>query len=263
MSEESKTEGEPELNSDIFKVDIPPVLSGGIQSNGDEDEWIKVKGWYNELSFYSRVFQFFGESIKEKESMFGWWIILISTFSSFITLVTLDPFSLDDSHSKIYDWSKNIGLSLLSVTTTLIASWVKKKGYVSRIQAIDKRISKLEKFIGELDYQYRLVPTCKRQDYCKFITDVRQDYNELSIYTHLIQPSEFAYIVYLITRFHAPTVKGQWPWYNTDTGLPRPNFAQHIIETYEKQYSCSAWIGSMLPCSSTKSIDSTNPLLEQ
>ena len=60
----------------------------------DDEQWAKIQGWSNELLFYSKVFQYFGEIIKDKEGMLGWWIIMISSFSSFITLFSLDPFSL-------------------------------------------------------------------------------------------------------------------------------------------------------------------------
>ena len=77
----------------IFNVDIPSYLinSTDIKSDKniknnteiqtfvqqDQDNWDKMEGWYNELHFYSKVFQYFGEIIKDKEAMFGWWIILI------------------------------------------------------------------------------------------------------------------------------------------------------------------------------------------
>ena len=147
----------------------------------------------------------------------------------------------------------------MSVCTTLIASWVKKKGYVKRIQAIDKRIGRLEKFIGILDYQFRLVPREKRQNYLEFITKMRDEHNELSIYSNLISPSEFTRTIYIITRFNAPLINGSWPWYNTTTKKPRPGFARNIIKAYESQYSYKAWCAIALCCSDDSL--KNNPLL--
>tara|TARA_B100001175_G_C19505632_1_gene640703 strand:- start:1535 stop:2491 length:957 start_codon:yes stop_codon:yes gene_type:complete len=255
-------------DSDFLKVEKPDILVNKssivttprdnpmINRRDDDDEWIKIDGWYNELNFYSKVYQYFGEIIKDKEGMFGWWIILISSFSSFITLISLEPFNLTIAHNVYYNWGKSVLLAFLSLGTTLIAAWVKKKGYMNRIQIIDKRINRLEKFLGKIDYQLRLVPYDKRDDYFQFIAEMRDEYTELSIYTDILRPAEFTYTVYLITRFNSPMIRNTWPWYDTVTKEPRRAFAQNIINTYERQYSFwTEW----LPCE--PNIDEYNPLL--
>jgi hypothetical protein len=255
-----------EIDRDFFNVQVPDIIVGNNdtsqlqEDDGDDGDWYKVKGWYNELSFYSKVFQFFVEDIKESESKYGWWIILISSFTSFTTLFTLDPFNLTEENIVYYTWIKNLVISIMTIFTTLIATWVKKKGYVKRIQAIDKRIARLEKFIGFLDYQFRLVPRANRQNYLEFITKMRDEHNELSIYSNLISPSEFTRTMYIITKYNAPLVRGAWPWYNTTTQRPRPGFARNIIRTYEKQYSYKTWLYNLLCCCRESSI-SNNPLL--
>ena len=98
-----------------------------------------------------------------------------STFTSFITLLTIEPFPLTDAHDTYYGWGKNLLISILTVITTLIASWVKKKAYVKRIQDVDKRIARLEKFIGKLDYHTRLASTERRDSYDKFIEETSLD----------------------------------------------------------------------------------------
>ena len=150
----------------------------------------------------------------------------------------------------------------MTVFTTLIASWVKKKGFVKRIQDVDKRIARLEKFLGKLDYQIRLVPLDKREDYAKFVEDNREEYTELSIYSSLLSPAEFTYTVYMITRFHTPIVRETWPWYNTITKRPRKNFARDLIKTYESQYSWNAWLKATI-CCGWNNIDEYNPLLKE
>ena len=259
-------EGDPveEETKSFFEVQVPDILLGDGTAKEEDlpdasSDWYKVKGWYNELGFYSKVFQFFVEEIKETESKYGWWIIVISSITSFVTMFTLDPFDLTQKSTVYYTWIKNLVISVMAVITTLIAAWVKKKGYVKRIQAIDKRIGRLEKFIGVLDYQFRLVPREKRQNYLEFITKMRDEHNELSIYSNLISPSEFTRTIYIITRYNAPLVSGSWPWYDTTTKKPRPGFARNIIKAYEAQYSCKAWCHSSL-CCSEGSLDN-NPLL--
>tara|TARA_Y100000389_G_C17335560_1_gene450439 strand:+ start:62 stop:898 length:837 start_codon:yes stop_codon:yes gene_type:complete len=266
ITEEQKTDTEEnddsEINEDFLEVEVPEVLrdSESPVEEGDDDDWVKVKGWYNELNFYSKIFQFFVEDMKETESEYGWYIIVISSITTLITLFTLEPFDFNESQMTDYNWGKNLGLSVLTAITTLIAAWVKKKGYVKRIQAIDKRISRLEKFLGLLDYQFRLVPRENRHNYYDFITEMRDEHNQLSIYSTLISPSEFTKTMYIITRYNAPLVNGSWPWYNTRTKTPRPGFAKSIIQAYESQYSCKAWCKSIICCSSP-SLDN-NPLID-
>ena len=251
-------------SKNFFEVNIPDVLKGDdeiLSSISDTDNnWIKVKGWYNELNFYSKVFQFFVEGIKERESLYGWLIIVISSITSFITMFTLDSFNLTQEETVHYTWGKNLFISVLSTITTLIAAWVKKKSFIKRIQVIDKRIARLEKFLGVLDYQFRLVPVNKRQNYLNFITKHKEEHNLLAIYSNLISPSEFTYTVYIITKYNAPLISGTWPWYDTATKKPKPNFALNIIKNYDTQYSCSAWCQKIC-CYSNNNYLECNPLI--
>jgi len=268
MSEKnSETElKESDDRSSFFKVEVPDVLLGEDDVVEEEipeveSEWHKVKGWYNVLSFYSKVFQFFVERIKEDESRFGWHIIVLSSVTSFITLFTLEPYGLSPEDDEYYDWGKNVCTSVLTVITTLIAAWIKKKSFVKRIQAIDKRIGRLEKFIGLLDYQFRLVPKDKREDYLEFISRLKDEQAELQIYSNLISPSEFAETVYIITKYNFSYIAGSWPWYD-NSKRPRKNFAEQIVRNYDAQYSWKAYICqfSSCCCGESGSLDH-NPLV--
>ena len=264
------------LDEDFFKVQVPDVLRNSralkdadlvsvpnaVQTNSDDNTWRKVRGWYGELNFYSKIFQFFVQDMKDTESQYGWWIIVISSITSFITLFSLEPFGLSITNDSYYSWSKNLVISLLTVFTTLIASWVKKMGYVKRIQDIDKRIARLEKFLGILDFQFRLVPIESREDYLAFVTKHQEEHNELSVYSSLISPAEFSYTIYTITRFNTPIIRGIWPWYDATTLKPRKDFAYDIINTYQSQYSWRAWLQTCL-CCSWNHIDEYNPLLKE
>ena len=229
----------------------------------DDNTWRKLRGWYGTLKYICVVFGFFVQDLKDTESSLGWWIIIISSLTSFVTLVTVDPFNIDDSHDTYYGWGKNLFISMLTVTTTLIASWIKKKAYIQRIQDIDKRIHKLEIFLSKLDYQTRLALPQERSteiQYAEFIKSNKDEYTDLSIHSNLMSPGEFTYTVYLITRFHTPMVLNVWPWYDSLTGRPKKNFARNLIRTYESQYSWRAWLSTVL-CCSWDHVDETNPLL--
>ena len=253
---------DPPLRARTFS--LPPDDSASRPLVADDDNtWRKLRGWYGTLKYICVVFEFFVQDLKDTESSLGWWIIIISTTTSFITLLTIDPFGLDDSHDTYYGWGKNLFISILTVVTTLLASWVKKKAYVQRIQDIDKRINKLERFLSKLDYHTRLALPQERSteaQYAEFIKENKDEYTELSIHSNLMSPGEFTYTVYLITRFHTPMVQNVWPWYDVLTGRPKKNFARNLIRTYESQYSWKAWLSTFL-CCSWDHVDANNPLL--
>jgi hypothetical protein len=256
------SEKDPPLRARTFS--LPPDDSPSRPLVADDDNtWRKLRGWYGTLKYICVVFEFFVQDLKETESSLGWWIIIISTLTSFVTLLTIDPFGIDDSHDTYYGWGKNLVISILTVVTTLLASWVKKKAYVQRIQDIDKRINKLERFLSKLDYQTRLALPQERSteaQYAEFIKTNKDEYTELSIHSNLMSPGEFTYTVYLITRFHTPMVQNVWPWYDVLTGRPKKNFARNLLRTYESQYSWKAWLSTFL-CCSWDHVDATNPLL--
>ena len=62
MSDSGNTEEDETSDSDLFYVQVPDVLSGDNTAvpptTNDDGDWYKVKGWYNELNFYSKVFNF-------------------------------------------------------------------------------------------------------------------------------------------------------------------------------------------------------------
>ena len=108
-------------NVSVFDVSIPAVLdqtpeeAAAAECNSEDclpkwgaqstaNEWVKIEGWYNQLNFYSKVFQFFGETLKEQESMYGWWIILLSSLTSFIILIDFDNFGMSVNETELYTW---------------------------------------------------------------------------------------------------------------------------------------------------------------
>ena len=132
-----------------------------IHKNLWKENTIHIIEWINKLNFISIILQFLGEHLKEIESTIGWTIILMTSLISFITLFNLENLGTDSIFNTYYNWSKSVTLSLLSITTTLLAAWSKKKQFIKRIKEIDKRVNELERTIGEyssitgLPIQYR------------------------------------------------------------------------------------------------------------
>ena len=101
-----------------------------IHKNLWKENTIHIIEWINKLNFISIILQFLGEHLKEIESTIGWTIILMTSLISFITLFNLENLGTDSIFNTYYNWSKSVTLSLLSITTTLLAAWSKKKQFI-------------------------------------------------------------------------------------------------------------------------------------
>ena len=100
--------------------------------------------WLEPLHFVLVTLQYLNDSLKDVEATVGWWLILITSFTSFLTLFTPKDLGTSDNFNAKYSWTKGVTLSILSFTATLLASWAKKKGFVKRIKDLDKRIFAIE-----------------------------------------------------------------------------------------------------------------------
>ena len=95
--------------------------------------------WFYKLLGISILLQFHANYLKDQESSLGWSIIVITSITSFITLLEFSTIGLSTENNNYYIWSRSLLISSLSVITTLLASWVKKKQFIKRIKEIDKK----------------------------------------------------------------------------------------------------------------------------
>ena len=196
-----------------------------------EDNHVHVIEWINSLNFISIILQFLGEHLKEIESTIGWIIILLTSLISFITLFDLESLGTDSVFNTYYNWGKSVTLSLLSITTTLLAAWSKKKQFVKRIKEIDKQVNELERTVGEF-YSITGLPIEYRTNYINFYNENIDKYKELSCFNHLITPRELNYVLYTITKYYPNLTGKSWPWYDMDEN-PNIKFGHDIIKSYE------------------------------
>lgn len=190
-----------------------------------------VSEWIDYLNYILIILKFLGEYLKEREATIGWWIIVITTLISFITLFDLEKLGTDTSFNSYYQWGKSVALSALSITTTLLAAWSKKKQFVKRIKEIDKRVNELERLIGEICSTIGL-PIKHRQNYIKFYNENIDKYKELSCFNQFITPRELNYVLYTITKYYPTLIGKSWPWYNKQE-KPNIKFGHDIIKSYE------------------------------
>ena len=242
------------------------IVDPNNQSKWETNESVIRKQWLDNLQHVLIFLQFFNDTIKEKEATVGWWIILITSFISFMTLFDLEQLGTNDNFNNNYNWTKSVTLSGLSMTTTLLAAWAKKKGFVKRIKDIDKRVFSIEALHGRISSVLDL-PIEDRPQYITFYKRNITEVQDMLCYNQLISPTELNFVLYIITKNYPTLVKDVYPWYvqdpETKIYTPDYSFGKNIISSYEKQLfkSIIYRIFSCFFCQSKccKKIDDGNP----
>jgi hypothetical protein len=130
----------------------------GKEDTEDTKGWSKHKK--HRLRFclwrlkYNRIVtQFYLNDLKKSEEYWSWLIILISTLTSAITVAN----NVDEEPIPNYRITIKIMLNVSSMTTALIAAWIKKKKFVEKINEIDKYLIGINKLCEELEIQMTLL----------------------------------------------------------------------------------------------------------
>jgi hypothetical protein len=194
--------------------------------NSTQTQINEINGWttksqkqidicLNRLKYNRIINNFYLHDLKKKERKFSWYIILISSFSSAL--------SLANTNSDFFPYSTIMIKTLLVISTlvtTLIGSYIKKLQFVERINNVDRYLQLLNKTVEEINIGAVILEPLKRlhyDDFCKKYVPLIQ---ELSVTPDSLSPTELKKIVYNITRYHEEliTVDGSdieklWPWY--------------------------------------------------
>lgn len=207
-----------------------------VSSNSFENILQKLK--YNRIISY-----FFFYELKKKEQYWSWTIILISTFTSGLTVVN----NLIDKEElpKYIETSNNVALTVFSMITSLIAAWIKKERYVERLNELDRYSQKINKICEEIDFELIKHPN-DRQDYNKF---KEKHYPLISEYlgsNPSLSPKEWKHSVYKITTKYPELITWSgskdeylWPWYEeidiNKEDRVESNFATIVKASYPKK----------------------------
>lgn len=210
-------------------------LKRSNQVNGWNEKKTKViKEWRNDLEYRWVVNYFFVYELKTVESMWSWVIIVISTITSTISLINVDS---------AYNIYLSVLLTIFSVTTTLIAAWLKKQNYVERIKEIDRYIQKIGVIHTEIEY-ILTQRTWDRIKYNEFIDRYQKELTDLRSSSPPMSPEEYKTTIYKLTRYYPELVSDMFPWYNKaeEFGIEyykMTNYGKDILETYENNnFSC-------------------------
>lgn len=193
----------------------------------------------------SLILQFFLELIKQSNDSLNWKIISISSLVSFITIIDLQPLLVGTSYSSFhvgFGWTKNLSLSALSITTTLIASWIKSKRFLTRINQIIKRISRLEKLKSDLEYELR-IPLSAKTNFFSFLRAKKEDLADVLSISGIISPRELVHTLYTLTTQYETIVVGSPPFYKRckKSGRMKLNvgYVKLVIASYQEEHESS------------------------
>lgn len=193
--------------------------------------------WLEPMHLVLVTLQYLNDCLKDKEATVGWWLILITSFTSFLTLFSPKELGTNSFFNTHYDWAKSVLLSVLSFTATLLASWAKKKGFVKRIKDLDKRIYSLETKRSIVSSVLAL-PMEDRPQYITFYKDNIVEVQDLLCYNQLISPTEMSDVLYNLTKNYPTLIKDIRPWYTKTTNgsfEPDYEYGYNIIKSFEKR----------------------------
>ncbi len=204
------------------EADLCSKCSTGM-SICDEDEehcWSRHKKhrlhrclW--KLKYNRIVSSFYLDSLRQREERWSWMIVLISTLTSGFTVAN----NVEKSPFESYNLMVNVFLTTSSMTTSLIAAWIKKQRFVERINEIDKYLVDLNKLCEELELQFSLLEG-DRLSYKQFKETYLPQITKFVSTNPMIPPNEWKNAVREITLRYPELIDPDnsetnklWPWF--------------------------------------------------
>lgn len=187
--------------------------------DGWDQKLFKTMFFYIQKLKYNRIItNHFLHELKYDEGRWTWIIILISTFTSGISVIN----NISDEELPYENMKKhvNIALTVCTLVTSLIASWIKKQQYVSRINELDRYTQKLNKLCEELQFELNKPAKLKKKD-CEF---TKEYFPQISLFLSTvpsISPYEWKQSVKEISKDYSELLSMDgsesekiWPWYS-------------------------------------------------
>jgi len=204
------------------EADLCSKCSTGL-SICDEDEehcWSRHKKhrlhrclW--KLKYNRIVSSFYLDSLRQREERWSWMIVLISTLTSGFTVAN----NVETTPFESYNLIVNVVLTASSMTTSLIAAWIKKQRFVEKINEIDKYLVDLNKLCEELELQFSLLEG-DRLSYKQFKETYLPQITKFVSTNPMIPPNEWKNAVREITLRYPELIDPDnsetnklWPWF--------------------------------------------------
>ena len=166
-----------------------------------------VRDWKNKLEYLYVVNYYFMFELKKKESKLSWILIVISSICSFLTV--------SNTNDLIFGYLVTYCLSFLSITTALIAAFIKKENFVERIKNMDRYTQKIGKINTEIGEVLNSKPW-NRITFEAFNDKYKEEIVNLFSYPPPISPIEFKNTVFKLTKYHTELINDTFPWFQLD-----------------------------------------------
>ena len=218
-----KIKGNTDIDTELIETDTE---TDSVLNETDSENIMKVNGWSDEAQAqleiclwklkYNRIINnFYFSELKKEEAQLSWYIILISTLTSGLTVAN----NVKEEPFQYFRLSINISLTSCSMITSLIATWMKKKQYIERINDVDRYFQKLNKLCEEVNFELLKIHE-DRSDYITFKEVSFPKISEYLIPNPAITPQEWKKCVYEITTNYPELLNPDdteenkmWPWY--------------------------------------------------
>lgn len=189
-----------------------------------------IEEWRNEIEYQYVVNWFFLHELKKMAGFLSWTVIVISTITSTLSLIELDPYIHEN-------WIKG-ATTTCSIFTTLAVSYIKKENYIDRINDIDRHLQILLKIKVEINSILSKMPW-DRMSYESFI-EVYEDRitDGLSGNPSIMSPEEFKKTVWTLTKYYPELINNVYPWYKRDVNGEYycTEWGRDILRTYDAVY---------------------------
>ena len=142
-------------------------------------------------------------------------IIVIATLTSGLTVAN----NVENEPFNNYNTYINITLNISSMTTSLIAAWIKKQGFIEKINETDKYLLNINSLCEELEIQLSLLNNDKAS-YSDFKKKYIPEITKFLTTNPMIPPADWKACIREITLKYPELVDPDntednklWPWY--------------------------------------------------
>ena len=216
MSEETNTKENIKTTIDEFN------------KGWDEENITVVNYWMDYLSYCCLIYHFYLFKLKKIENYWAWLIIVLSALASTISLLQYN------NDNEYFETTINIFITIFTLCTTLISSWMKKQNYVEHISELSKYNLKINKLKGDVNSVIR-EPIKNRKTYEEFIKLYKDDIISYISIRPLISPNDWKETIYIISKYYPELAAYEYPWNKI------PNYGVNAMETYKNIKYSGIW----------------------
>ena len=217
----------------------------------DSNEWSDIKRYRFQkylwkLKYNRIVSSFYLDNLKKGEHKWSWMIIVISTMTSGLTVAN----NVDEGNAPFNNYNTyiNILLTISSMSTSLIAAWIKKQMYIEKINEIGTYLYELNALCEELEIQLSLLNT-DRLKYDEFKKIYIPKLTQYLTTNPIIPPLEWKRCIREITLEYPELLNVDdsednklWPWYgdlisdpkNDDENAPHVRYKTNFYRKFKK-----------------------------